>query len=278
MISRRKALYALAGIPAAGAYAFGIEPRWLDTEMHKVRMPLLGRPVRLAHLSDLHASSFVSQRMIADAVGIAIASKPDVICLTGDYISYQDVPSAQEYARTLAPLAKAAPTFAVLGNHDGGVWAENDGGFANHDYVEGVLERAGIELLHNRSRMVDVCGESLALVGVGDAWALEINAAAAFAGVQHAAGPTVVLAHNPDTKDQIGVYPWQLMLSGHTHGGQVIVPLYGPPMIPVRDIRYLAGLKPWGARQIYVSRGVGNIMGVRFGCRPEVAVLDLVPA
>ena len=96
MISRRKALYALAGIPAAGAYAFGIEPRWLDTEMHKVRMPLLGRPVRLAHLSDLHASSFVSQRMIADAVGIAIASKPDVICLTGDYISYQDVPEAVE--------------------------------------------------------------------------------------------------------------------------------------------------------------------------------------
>ena len=102
--------------------------------------------------------------------------------------------------------------------------------------------------------------------------------AAAFAGIQHAGLPTVVLSHNPDTKDDLGAYPWHLMLSGHTHGGQVIVPLYGPPIIPVRDRRYLAGLKPWGQRQIHVSRGVGNIMGVRFGCRPEVAVLDLRPA
>jgi predicted MPP superfamily phosphohydrolase len=278
MISRRKALYALAGIPAAGAYAVGIEPRWLDTEMNKVSMPGLGRRMRVVQLTDLHASDFVPLGMIADAVTAAIAAKPDLICLTGDYISYQDIPSADAYARTLAPLAKAAPTYAVLGNHDGGPWAENDGGFSHHRYAEKVLEMAGIELLHNRSKVVEVHGHPLALVGMGDSWSREFEPVAAFAGIRKHQVPTVVLSHNPDTKDNLSEYPWRLMLSGHTHGGQVIVPLYGPPIIPVRDRRYLAGLKPWGDRMIHVSRGVGNIMGIRFGCRPEVAVLDLVPS
>jgi len=216
--------------------------------------------------------------MIADAVAIAVASKPDLICLTGDYISYQDVPAPEDYARTLAPLVKSAPTFAVLGNHDGGPWAEADGGFADHRYADRVLEMAGIEVLHNRSRVVEVHGQALALAGLGDAWAREFKPVPAFAGIRSVALPTIVLSHNPDTKDDLGEYPWHLMLSGQTHGGQVIVPLYGPPIMPVRDRRYISGLKPWGQRQIHVSRGVGNLMGVRFGCRPEVSVLDLEPA
>jgi predicted MPP superfamily phosphohydrolase len=262
----------------AGAYAVGIEPRWLDTEVHTVPMPGLGRHLRVVQLTDLHASDFVPLGMIADAVSAAIAAKPDLICLTGDYISYQDIPAAHEYARTLAPLAKAAPTYAVLGNHDGGPWAETQGGLSDHRFMDKVLEMAGVEILHNRSKIVEPHGHPLALVGIGDYWSREFQPAAAFAGISKPQVPTVVLAHNPDTKDRLNNYPWRLMLSGHTHGGQVIVPLYGPPIIPVRDRRYLAGLKPWGERLIHVSRGVGNIMGVRFGCRPEVAVLDLVPA
>ena len=85
----------------------------------------------------------------------------------------------------------------------------------------------------------------------------------------------VLLAHNPDSKDILGAYPWDLMLSGHTHGGQVIVPFDGPRFAPVEDKRYVAGLKPWGTRQIHVSRGVGNVGGVRFRCRPEVSLLSV---
>src|SRR5260370_40251050 len=120
MTTRRKVLCGMLGIPLAGAYAFGIEPRWLDLARHTVHVPRLGRPIRLVHLSDLHASAAVSQRMIADAVALAVSVRPDVICLTGDYISHRDVPDATEYARTLRPLTEAAPTFAVLGNHDDG--------------------------------------------------------------------------------------------------------------------------------------------------------------
>ena len=70
-------------------------------------------------------------------------------------------------------------------------------------------------------------------------------------------------------------YDWDLMLSGHTHGGQIIVPLYGAPFHAVSDRRYMAGLKPWGSRQIHVTRGVGNLLGVRFNCRPEVSLLEV---
>ena len=189
-----------------GAYAFGIEPRWLDTEIHKVRMPRLRRHIRLVQLTDRHASSVVTLGMIADSVALAVAARPDIICLTGDYISVPDVPAAHEYARTLAPLAKSAPTLAVLGNHDGGFWAENSGGFPDHSYADRVLEMAGIELLHNRSRVVEVRGQPLALAGLGDAWSREFNPAAAFAGIRHSALPTVVLSHNPDTKDGMAAY------------------------------------------------------------------------
>jgi len=216
--------------------------------------------------------------MIADAVALALSVRPDLICLTGDYISHRDVPDAPEYARTLRPLAEAAPTFAVLGNHDGGGWSANARGFRDHRYVERVLALAGIELLQNRPVRIEVRGQPLTLVGVGDVWAGDLEPETAFAGVRGDAAPSVLLSHNPDTKDQLADYPWHLMLSGHTHGGQVIVPLYGPPIVPVQDRRYVAGLKPWGARQIHVTRGVGNLLGVRFACRPEVAVLDLEPA
>jgi hypothetical protein len=87
--------------------------------------------------------------------------------------------------------------------------------------------------------------------------------------------PAILLAHNPDTKDVLGDRPWDLMLSGHTHGGQVVLPIVGERFVPVRDKRFIAGLKRWNGRQVYVTRGVGNIDGVRVNCRPEVSVLDL---
>ncbi len=82
--------------------------------------------------------------------------------------------------------------------------------------------------------------------------------------------PAILLAHNPDTKDVLADRPWDLMLSGHTHGGQVVLPFVGERFVPVRDKRFIAGLKEWNGRQVYVTRGVGNVAGVRINCRPEV--------
>ena len=137
-----------------------------------------------------------------------------------------------------------------------------------------VLRDSGVTLLHNAGRAITTAHASLNIVGLGDLWAREVRAKTAFANLV-ADRPTLLLAHNPDTKDAVDLHSWDLMLSGHTHGGQVLIPLVGEHYAPVEDKRYVAGLKPWGNRQIYVTRGVGSLRGVRFNCRPEVTILDL---
>jgi predicted MPP superfamily phosphohydrolase len=273
----RRALLSLLGVGAPGAaYAGYVEPRWLEVTRVGVGLPGLVcvRPIRLLHLSDLHASTIVPLHFLERAVGMAVAERPDVCCVTGDFITAQADFDRSRYVRLLKRLSSAAPTFAVVGNHDGGLWARGFGGYSDHTFVERLLEESGIELLHNRSQEVRIAEAKIRLVGVADYWSDEMDGVRAFREATPGA-PTILLSHNPDSKAVLGRYPWHLMLSGHTHGGQVIVPLVGPCFAPVEDKRYVAGLKAWGSRQIHVSRGIGNVGGVRFGCRPEISVLTL---
>ena len=87
--------------------------------------------------------------------------------------------------------------------------------------------------------------------------------------------PIIVLSHNPDSKDILGDYPWDMMLCGHTHGGQLYLPILGTPFAPVKDHRYVHGLKAWNDRLIHTTSGIGNLFGMRFNCRPEVSLLTL---
>ena len=232
------------------------------------------QPVRILHLADLHASLAVPLLAIDHAVTMGLQQKPDLICLTGDFISNRSRFDSEQYVNSLKRLCEVAPTFAVLGNHDGGSWASLHGGFPDHLLVESILSKSGITLLHNRAQLVRIRNSDLRLVGVGDFWSEEIDAVSAF----KSASPEeriVLLAHNPDSKERLARYPWNLMLSGHTHGGQVIIPFEGPSFAPVLDKRFVAGLGHWRDRQIYVTRGVGNLGGVRFRCRPEVSMILL---
>ena len=273
LLTRRSFLSSTTGA-AALSYPCYFEPRWFEVTQRTVKLGTAsaGRPLRLLHLSDLHASLPVPVRMIDGAVSVALDQHPDVICLTGDFITHRASFEIGDYVRTLRRLSAAAPTYAVLGNHDGGLWAETLGGYSDHRLVETILADSGIALLHNRAVAVDVAGRRLSLAGVADLWSLEIDAARAFAGIDRS-HPIVLLAHNPDSKDVLGTYPWDLMLSGHTHGGQVGIPFAGSYLAPVEDKRYVEGLKPWGSRQVHVTRGIGNIAGVRFACRPEISLL-----
>jgi len=262
-------------VTAAVGYPTQVEPRWLDKTTTRVSLGGLNRvSCRILHLSDLHASWVVPLDMIDRAIESGLSANPDIVCVTGDFITSRYDYDARAYAATLRRLSATRPTFAVLGNHDGGVWAKERRGSADHAAVSRMLEDAHITLLHNRSQQVAVREGRLTLLGVGDLWSREIDADRAFRSVAPG-GPVVLLSHNPDSKDVLARWHWDLMLCGHTHGGQVIIPFEGPRYAPVQDKRFVAGLHPWRGRQIYTTRGVGNHMGVRFLCRPEVSVLDI---
>lgn len=275
-LSRRQLIMTGAGCAmAAGAYPLVVEPRWLEVTHTPVRIGNdRGEPIRILHLSDLHRSWFVPLSMIHHAITLGLAEKPDLIAVTGDFITHNQEVGFEKYADCLSRLSAAAPSFAVLGNHDGGEWASGRFGYADHRHVEDLVKRAGIDLLHNRCLPVSVRGRTVNLAGVGDLWSKEVNSAAAFRGIEPGA-PVVLLAHNPDSKEALRGRSWDLMLAGHTHGGQIVIPFEGPKYAPVNDFRYIAGLGSWEGRQIFVTRGVGNVGGVRFRCRPEVSILDV---
>jgi len=270
---------ALLGLPVLGAataaYARLVEPSWLELTRSECPIPNLRQSIELVQLSDFHASIDVSKSQIERAIEMAIESNPDLICVTGDFVTTAHGFDPDWYPTVLKRLTRKAPTFAVLGNHDGGAWSAPRNGFLTTAEVSRIVESSGIMLLSNRSVKI-TCrgGDELQLVGLGDLWAGELDAVRAFQNADPKC-PTVVLSHNPDSKDVLGAHKWDLMLSGHTHGGQVVVPMIGLSPAPVHDRRYIAGLKPWKDRWIHVSRGVGNALGVRFNCRPDVSRIRL---
>ncbi|MFM8470189.1 MAG: phosphodiesterase YaeI [Limisphaerales bacterium] len=279
-LSRRRLLFGagFAGVAGAvgAAYTRLLEPGWLEVFHRSVQLASTkAAPIRVLHLSDLHASGYVPLEFIAHAVQLGLTEKPDLVCLTGDFIT-KDFTRFADYADVLKPLAAAAPVFACLGNHDGGKWAArpNYRGHADHAEVRKCLAASGAKVLLNQSHDITLRGRKLRLVGVGDLWADELRATEAFATAPSDAA-TVLLMHNPDGKDAAADFPWQLALCGHTHGGQCRLPFFGTPFAPVRDHRYVAGLNRWRDRWIFTTRGVGNLHGVRFNCRPEVSLLTL---
>jgi predicted MPP superfamily phosphohydrolase len=274
-ISRRAFL---AGTGLGGAaflgYAGFVEPGWLEVGRHHIITGAATEPIRLLHVADFHASWCVSLACIDRAIDQGLALKPDLICVTGDFITNK-FGDMENYSRILSRLPAAAPTFACFGNHDGGRWAVRHRGNPTTQWVGNLLQKGGIELLHNRSTEVRLKNRALRLVGVGDVYAGEINPQRAFAMAGRPGIYTILLSHNPDTKTMLNSYPWDLMLCGHTHGGQFWMPIIGAPFAPVRDKRYIAGLYRWNNRWLHITKGVGNVYGLRFNCRPEVSLLTL---
>ena len=274
-ISRRRFLGGLS-FAAAGTlgYAHFFEAEWLQKSFVTVPLSQGTRPpLKLLHLSDLHASPVVSLRYIRKALEAALKWKPDLICVTGDFVTGR-FREQERYAEILRRLPQSAPTFASLGNHDGGRWSTEDGGYTTVAWVSELLDKSGIELLRNRSATARIAGRELNLVGLGDFWAEDFDPQRGFH--QRPQGETILLSHNPDTKEHLGLFDWHLMLSGHTHGGQLRVPYFGAtPFAPVRDKRFVAGLHRWNERWIHVTRGIGTVFGLRINCPPELSFLTL---
>ena len=283
LLTRRTLLRGLFGtfttVTLGAADMRWVEPGWLDLTQTRVNVP--GHrstsgvaPLRVLHLSDLHAyAPWVSLTHIARAVELGLRQKPDVICLTGDFITSR-YDSFSDYARTLRPLADAAPTFACLGNHDGGPWAFHGDGYRHAELVRTMLHTARVELVHNTARETIVRGRRVQIFGVGDWWTGECHPELAFASAPPRRDAVrLVLNHNPDAKVSFARHDWDLMLCGHTHGGQIGIPVLSRLFAPVQDKRFIAGLYPWEGRQIFITRGVGQMHRARLLCRPEVSLL-----
>lgn len=277
MTSRRRFLLASSAAAAAAtaAYPLFIERFRVELSHYHVPLPALARPLKLVQLSDFHHSTYVPLAQIDYYLDLAIAQRPDLFCLTGDFVDGPHRRTDPAYSSVLRRLARTAPTFATLGNHDGGLWLGERTGIFDHDTVERLLSAAEVELLHNRHTTFR---DLISLAGVGDLWSREVQPAAAFDGISSTL-PTVLLNHNPDAKDHALSFPWHLMLSGHTHGGQLRPPFLNHlDWTPVADTRFIDGLHRWEGRYLHINRGLGGICGVRFNCRPEISVLHLHPA
>src|SRR5579872_1498522 len=167
-ISRRKFLASigLGGVGLAG-YSHFVEADWLEIGRHRIETPggAGQRPIKLLHLADLHASWTVSLDFIREAIELGLQTKPDVICITGDFIT-RKFSEYDAYGHVLATLPKAAPTFATLGNHDGGHWSSRHGGYKTTEQVSQLVRRSRIELLDNRAAAICIDGRNLELVGL----------------------------------------------------------------------------------------------------------------
>jgi len=256
---------------AAAADAWVVEPRWIDVVRSDIVVKGLGsgwQGATIALMSDTHCGPFVSQARIEHAVSLANDLRPDLVLLLGDYVHRGERhidPGIEPFGR----LRASQGVYAVLGNHDH--W---DG----RDRTLAALKRAGIPAMVNRGTTLVRGGDSLAVGGVGDFMEDLQEPGDAFRGVGEST-PRILMSHNPDYAEQLpGDVRVDLMVCGHTHGGQVRLPGYGAPVLPSRyGQKYERGLVQGPNCRVYVTRGVGTISPpVRFLCRPELTLLTLV--
>jgi predicted MPP superfamily phosphohydrolase len=279
--SRRRFLKIAAGstlgaAAATGLYTWRWEPEWL--ELVERELPIAGLPsglngALLVQMSDLHIGPRVDDDYITRTFDRVSALRPDIVAMTGDWITYRGPAQLDQLGRLLQryPRGRLA-TVGILGNHDYGFgWKMQEVG----DAVAKRATEAGVTMLRNE--VLDVNG--LTIIGLEDFWGPAFAAAPQLL-VTTEAPSRLVLSHNPDSVDEPVWTTYQgWILSGHTHGGQCKPPFLPPPILPVRNPRYTAGeIALSGQRQLYINRGVGHLIRVRFNVRPEVTLFRLRPA
>jgi predicted MPP superfamily phosphohydrolase len=231
--------------------------------------------MRLVQLTDFHCSSRVTPAYLAEAVDLAQAQNPDLAVLTGDFI-HKGYKYVHGVARALGRLKAPEGVYAVLGNHDFSV--RNALGIRRHRHlhqaIADALEDQGIRVLRNETVQLTRGEDALHLTGVDDLWSRVCDIEQAFAGTNVSA-PRLILAHNPCTIEHLGERRCDLMLSGHTHGGQINLPGLGRVTLSRKGKRFAAGMYQVDSRYLYVNKGVGFGVCLRYNVRPEVALLTL---
>jgi hypothetical protein len=257
------------------AYARAIEPEWI--EITRLRLALPGLPgafrgYRVAHLSDIHMDRWMTGERLAGIVSLVNAQWPDLVALTGDYVTHGHRRDRlyRDLATGLGALRTRDGVVAVLGNHDH--WL--DAAFARR-----ALRGAGAIELGNRAHVLRRGDAMFYVGGVDDYWTAHARLDDVLDQVP-AGSAAILLAHEPDFADLSAPSGrFALQLSGHSHGGQVRLPLLGPPILPPYGRKYPMGLYRVGRMWLYTNRGVGMLSPrVRLNCRPEITVYTLETA
>jgi predicted MPP superfamily phosphohydrolase len=280
--SSRYGLLAAAGaatVLGLVAYSCFYERQHLEVTHHTIfvdRLPAALDGLRLAHLTDLHHKHFAEAYYLRRVVEEVNRLAPDLVLLTGDFVSELRFGTRLRSSLNSVPCAnilaglQCAHRWAVLGNHDALV----DPAVITHN-----LEMHGFPVLNNAFAAFERNGARLWIAGVRSSTEDHPDLHAAVpAEMLESADPVLLLAHEPDFADQVVLHgPVDLMLSGHTHGGQVRLPLLGAAKLPRGGRKYVEGLFRFpNGMQLYVNRGIGSMkLPIRFRCRPEIAMLTL---
>jgi predicted MPP superfamily phosphohydrolase len=257
-------------------YARDVEPADVEVVPVSLELPRLDRAFdgyRIAQISDLHAGTWMTPGRLLRAVRLVNAERPDAVAITGDFATHHPLRRTRTQLRYLpglaAPLRELrAPDgrFAVLGNHD----HKTDAG-----EVRRLLGVAGVVELNNAAHTVSRGDARLHLCGVDSAYKGEPRLDVVLGGLPRD-GCAVLLAHEPDFADTAaGSGRFDLQLSGHSHGGQVGLFPLDVIAAPAMGGRYVRGLYKVGGMRLYVNRGLGAHVRLRFLCRPEITVITL---
>ena len=266
---KKRWLVPLAAAAAGlGVYATLVEPRWIEvrrTRIHARNLPHVFNGLRIALLTDLHVGGAVPLSLIRRAAALAMRERADIIAVTGDFTDY--VPRFDEVFAALSGLTAPLGVYAVPGNHDYYMGIDK--------WRRAIRRQKVVADLTNAYVVHEKLGARLCIAGVDDYY--EGDPVLCLPAPEER-DFTILLAHTPDQAErsrraQDGI---DLMLTGHTHGGQVRLPVIGAPIHSSEFPElYQSGLRrrPW--TQVYTSRGIGAKVPIRFGSRPEVAILEL---
>jgi predicted MPP superfamily phosphohydrolase len=261
-------------------YSTDWEMNWIELTHLTLKLPRLAsafKGLKIVQISDFHLGQWLTKEQLDEVIKTVLEQSPDYVLLTGDYVEYRPYKRSNEWATyeksieiirsSFSALSASCPTLAILGNHDHRVSTE---------WIESALSDAGVLVLRNSVHTIERGPSKLHFAAVDD-----VNENMdRFDVVMDALpddGAAILLVHEPDFADvSAATGRFDLQLSGHTHGGQIVLPLIGAPILPTLGKKYPSGLYNVNNMLVYTNRGIGvTTVNARFNCRPEITVFNL---